>query len=237
MKTLPFVAAALALTLAACGQTPTPGASVADYASRPELADADSQAILARYGNDPGLLAALQEAYGERPASFTRPEVPALTGLDLASDRLAYVKRTGWGTVGNYNAQYAAYAGTASPSPGLDWTRDGCSAPDGLGLGYREDFRPSCNVHDFAYRNIMSSDTFYQDDRDVYQLWARFGVLAVEMEAAGLYTLAAQHGVRALTVLTVSDHLVTHEETTAEERQTTFNGMVEVALDAALGEG
>ncbi|MEF2278579.1 purine-nucleoside phosphorylase [Deinococcus sp. YIM 134068] len=84
--------------------------------------------------------------------------------------------------------------------------------------------------------NIMSSDTFYQDDRDVYQLWARFGVLAVEMEAAGLYTLAAQHGVRALTVLTVSDHLVTHEETTAEERQTTFNGMIEVALDAALGE-
>ncbi|MEF2280432.1 phospholipase A2 [Deinococcus sp. YIM 134068] len=172
MKTLPFVTAALALTLAACGQTSTPGASVADYASRPELADADSQAILARYGNDPGLLAALQEAYGERPASFTRPEAPAISGLDLASDRLAYVKRTGWGTVGNYNAQYAAYAGTSSPYPGLDWTRDGCSAPDGLGLGYREDFRPSCHVHDFAYRNLKvyertsanrlaSDDAFY----------------------------------------------------------------------------
>lgn len=82
--------------------------------------------------------------------------------------------------------------------------------------------------------NIMSSDTFYHDDFEQYRLWAQYGVLAVEMEAAGLYTLAAKHGVRALTVLTVSDHLVTREETTAEERQTTFNGMIEVALDAAL---
>jgi purine-nucleoside phosphorylase len=83
--------------------------------------------------------------------------------------------------------------------------------------------------------NIMSSDTFYHDDFDQYKLWAAYGVLAVEMEAAGLYTLAAKHGVKALTILTVSDHLVTREETTAEERQTTFNGMIEVALDAALG--
>lgn len=83
--------------------------------------------------------------------------------------------------------------------------------------------------------NVMSSDTFYHDDFDQYKLWAQYGVLAVEMEAAGLYTLAAKHGVRALTILTVSDHLVTREETTAEERQLTFNGMIEVALDAALG--
>jgi purine-nucleoside phosphorylase len=55
------------------------------------------------------------------------------------------------------------------------------------------------------------------------------------MEAAGLYTVAAKHGVKALTVLTISDHLVTHEETTAEERQVTFNAMIEVALDAGLG--
>ncbi|AWN22840.1 purine-nucleoside phosphorylase [Deinococcus irradiatisoli] len=83
--------------------------------------------------------------------------------------------------------------------------------------------------------NIMSSDTFYQDDPTEYKLWASFGVLGVEMEAAQLYTLAAKFGVRALTVLTVSDHLITREETTAEERQLTFNGMIEVALDAALG--
>lgn len=82
--------------------------------------------------------------------------------------------------------------------------------------------------------NIMSSDTFYHDDFDQYKIWQQFGVLAVEMEAAGLYTVAAKHGVRALTILTVSDHLITREETTSEERQLTFNGMIEVALDAAL---
>ena len=54
------------------------------------------------------------------------------------------------------------------------------------------------------------------------------------MEAAALYTLAAQFDVRALTVLTVSDHLVTHEETSAEERQTTFSEMVRLALDTAV---
>lgn len=83
--------------------------------------------------------------------------------------------------------------------------------------------------------NIMSSDTFYQDEFQQFQQWADFGVLAVEMEAAGLYTLAAKHGVRALTILTISDHLITHEETTADERQLSFNAMIEVALDAALG--
>lgn len=154
-KLMPFAAAALSLTLAACTQTPTPTtASLTEYASRPELQDAESQAILARYGNDPGLIDALQQAYGEKPAQLSLPAVPALTGLDLASDRLAYIKRTGWGSVGNYNAQYAAYAFSGQPYPGLDWGRDGCSAPDGLGLGYREDFRPACNVHDFAYRNL-----------------------------------------------------------------------------------
>lgn len=84
--------------------------------------------------------------------------------------------------------------------------------------------------------NVLSSDTFYHDDPEEFRIWPRFGVLAVEMEAAGLYTVAAKHGVRALTVLTVSDHLITHEVTSAEERQTSFNAMVEVALEAALGE-
>ncbi|GGQ95062.1 purine-nucleoside phosphorylase [Deinococcus ruber] len=83
--------------------------------------------------------------------------------------------------------------------------------------------------------NIMSSDIFYQDDPTSFEMWANYGVLAVEMEAAALYTLAAKFGVRALCVLTISDHLVTKEVTTAEERQTTFNGMIEVALEAALG--
>ncbi|GGO26979.1 phospholipase A2 [Deinococcus humi] len=157
MRSLLLPAALLSLTLMACGQT-TPGpatsAGVDAYAERPELQDAGSQAILQRYGNDPGLLEALQEAYGERPTDLSLPTVPAITGLDVASDRLAYIKRTGWGSVGNYNSQYAAYAGTGLPYAGLDWSRDGCSAPSGLGLGYREDFRPACNVHDFGYRNL-----------------------------------------------------------------------------------
>ncbi|KZL92486.1 purine-nucleoside phosphorylase [Clostridium magnum] len=79
--------------------------------------------------------------------------------------------------------------------------------------------------------NIFSSDTFYNDNPDEWKQWAKFGCLAVEMEAAGLYTLAAKYGVDALTILTVSDHLVTGELTTAEERQTTFTNMIEVALD------
>lgn len=79
--------------------------------------------------------------------------------------------------------------------------------------------------------NILSSDTFYGDEPDSWKLWAKFGVLAVEMEAAALYTLAAKFGVDALGIMTVSDHLVTGEETTAEERQTTFTNMIEVALE------
>jgi purine-nucleoside phosphorylase len=79
--------------------------------------------------------------------------------------------------------------------------------------------------------NIFSSDTFYHDNPDDWKHWAKFGCLAVEMEAAALYTLSAKYAVDALTILTVSDHLVTGEITTAEERQTTFTNMIEVALD------
>lgn len=81
---------------------------------------------------------------------------------------------------------------------------------------------------------IVSSDSFYTLDPDQWKLWARFGVVAVEMEAAELYTLAAQHGVEALAVLTVSDHLVTGGDTTSEERERSFGAMVEVGLGAAL---
>ncbi|GHF31890.1 hypothetical protein HNQ07_000485 [Deinococcus metalli] len=181
MRHLPVTALCTAVLLAACSQsTPAPdAAATAPYAARPELQDSGSQAILQRYADDPGLLAALQEAYGERPTTLSRPAVPPLGTLDLASDRVAYIKRTGWGAVSNYNAQYAAYATSGSvPYPGLDWTRDGCSAPDGLGLGYREDFRPPCNEHDFAYRNLKvyertdanrlaSDDAFYTNMKTI----------------------------------------------------------------------
>jgi len=80
---------------------------------------------------------------------------------------------------------------------------------------------------------VYASDVFYTDRPDLFERLARYGVLAVEMETAALYTLAARFRARALTVLTVSDHLVTSEHTTAEDRQETFSQMVEIALDAA----
>lgn len=81
--------------------------------------------------------------------------------------------------------------------------------------------------------SVLTSDTFYQDDPNSWKHWANYGVLAVEMETAALYTLAAKFKVKALSILTVSDSLVTREETTSEERQKTFNQMVEVALELA----
>ena len=81
---------------------------------------------------------------------------------------------------------------------------------------------------------IVSSDSFYTEDSEQWKLWARFGVIAVEMEAAELYTLAAKFGVEALAVLTVSDHLVTREETSSAERERTFLSMIEVGLSAVL---
>lgn len=82
--------------------------------------------------------------------------------------------------------------------------------------------------------NIFSSDMFYRDDKSIVGKMMEYGVLAVEMETTALYSLAAKFGVHALTILTVSDHLLTGEETTAAERQTTFNDMMEVALETAL---
>lgn len=78
--------------------------------------------------------------------------------------------------------------------------------------------------------NVLSSDLFYSDNQEMINKLGQHGVLAVEMETAGLYYLAAKFGVRALGLLTVSDHILTGEQTTAHERQTTFNDMIEVAL-------
>ncbi|MFP4618329.1 MAG: purine-nucleoside phosphorylase [Spirochaetaceae bacterium] len=87
---------------------------------------------------------------------------------------------------------------------------------------------------DFHVGNILSTDTFYNDDPESSKRWSNFGVLAVEMEAAALYTLAAKYGVEALTILTVSDHLVTGEQTSSAEREKTFTDMMEVALETAV---
>lgn len=81
--------------------------------------------------------------------------------------------------------------------------------------------------------NVVSTDVFYNDDPEAWKLWAKFGVMAVEMETAELYTLAAKFGVNALSVLTVSDSLVSGVETTSEEREKTFTDMIELALEVA----
>jgi purine-nucleoside phosphorylase len=81
---------------------------------------------------------------------------------------------------------------------------------------------------------IYSSDVFYDEREDLNAQLMRHGVLAVEMEAAELYTLAARYGARALAVLTISDHLVTKEELPSAERQSSFADMVEIALEAAF---
>ena len=81
--------------------------------------------------------------------------------------------------------------------------------------------------------NVLSSDEFYEDDSDSYKKWSQFDVLCVEMEAAGLYTVAAKHDVKALAILTISDSLVTGESTTSKERETTFKNMIEIALELA----
>lgn len=78
--------------------------------------------------------------------------------------------------------------------------------------------------------NVMSSDVFYGADPDGWKKWAEMGVLSVEMESYALYCNAAKLHKEALTILTVSDSLVTHEETSAEQRQNGFMQMVEIAL-------
>ena len=90
--------------------------------------------------------------------------------------------------------------------------------------------------------NLLSTDCFYGDDAGIPEglttthAWNKMGVLAVEMEAAALYMNAARYGKHALSVCTVSDHLLTGEATTAAERQTSFTQMMEVALETAIAE-
>jgi purine-nucleoside phosphorylase len=81
---------------------------------------------------------------------------------------------------------------------------------------------------------IHSSDTFYSERADHTELLIRHGVLGIEMEAAELYLLAARYGVRALAVLTISDHVVTHESLPSDQRERSFGEMIEIALEAAF---
>ncbi|MBT5419824.1 MAG: purine-nucleoside phosphorylase [Candidatus Cloacimonetes bacterium] len=84
------------------------------------------------------------------------------------------------------------------------------------------------NVH---VGNVLSSDIFYSDDPDFWKIWAKYGILGIDMEATALYSIAAKYGVKALTILTVSDQINRGEAASSEERQTGFSKMIEIALE------
>jgi purine-nucleoside phosphorylase len=88
-------------------------------------------------------------------------------------------------------------------------------------------------ARDLSYHvgNIFSADLFYTPQPEIFDLMAKYNILGVEMESAGLYPLAAEHGVEALAICTVSDNIRTHEAMSSDDRQTSFKEMIELALD------
>ena len=118
-----------------------------------------------------------------------------------------------------YAEQYGL-GGSFAPICSYELLRSAVDIAERRGLSYR-------------VGNLLSSDTFYDDNSERTVKWAKMGVLAVEMEAAALYMNAARAGKKALAVCTVSDSLVTGEATTAEERQRSFTDMIALALDLA----
>lgn len=120
------------------------------------------------------------------------------------------------------NSNYASafnIPGTFAPICSYDLLKTATSEADKLNASY-------------MVGNVLSSDSFYSDKNDA-EIWAKMGVLAVEMEAAALYMNAARSNKNALAILTVSDNVVTGEITTAEERQSSFTTMMELALNTA----
>lgn len=81
---------------------------------------------------------------------------------------------------------------------------------------------------------MFSADLFYTPDPEMFDIMDKYNILGVEMEAAGLFGLAAEFGARAATICTVSDHIRSGEALSSEDRQTSFDEMIEVALDAAI---
>lgn len=99
--------------------------------------------------------------------------------------------------------------------------RNAVAAAEGLGIAVK-------------VGNLFSADLFYAADPSMFDVMDKYGILGVEMEAAGLYGVAAEYGARALTLCTVSDHIKHGEQTTAEERERTFNDMIVIALESVL---
>ena len=118
-------------------------------------------------------------------------------------------------TDSNYGSQFEM-PGVYAPIANFDLLRGAAEACEKFGYRYK-------------VGNVFSSDIFYNENGHTDK-WINMGVLAVEMEAAALYMNAARCGCRALTICTISDHILTGEVTTAEERQTTFTHMMDVAF-------
>ncbi|NLK28513.1 MAG: purine-nucleoside phosphorylase [Clostridiales bacterium] len=125
----------------------------------------------------------------------------------------------GASTNSNYAAQYKL-PGTFAPIADFDLLRKAVQTAERLNIKT-------------VVGNILSSDTFYSDDKDANDLWRKMNILAVEMEAAALYMNAARAGKKALCILTISDHIYTGEALSAEDRQLTFRDMMEIALEIA----
>lgn len=125
----------------------------------------------------------------------------------------------GASTNSNFAAQYQL-PGTFAPIADFDLLRKAVEAAERLNIKT-------------VVGNILSSDTFYDDNKDANALWRKMNILAVEMEAAALYMNAARAGKKALCILTVSDHVFTGESLPAEDRQLTFRDMMEIALEIA----
>ena len=118
-------------------------------------------------------------------------------------------------TDSNYGAQYAL-PGPFAPIADFNLVRGAAEACEKFGYNYK-------------VGNVVSSDVFYNDINQ-NDKWMKMGVLAVEMEAAALYMNAARAGKQALTICTISDHIVTGEVTTSEQRQNSFTHMMDVAF-------
>lgn len=123
-------------------------------------------------------------------------------------------------TNSNYAAQYKL-PGTIAPTANFTLLKTAYDEAAKLGI-------------DVTVGNVLSSDTFYSDDKDANDLWKKMGVLCVEMESAALYLNAQRLGKNALCILTISDHLYKNEELDAYQRQTSFTNMMEIALNTAI---
>lgn len=141
-------------------------------------------------------------------------------GLADDVDLMDIVIAMGASTNSNYAAQYKL-PGTIAPIADYDLLRKAVEVAE----------EKNCRVR---VGNVLSSDTFYTDDKDANDLWKKMHVLAVEMESAALYCNAARLGKKALCILTISDHLYSGKQLSADERQTGFRQMMEIALETGI---